>query len=128
MKKFLLTSFIIICVFVVNAQIKFVYCEIVGTSNLGGNKVTVEIDFGQQTKFMSDHRLVDETGKVIKFNSMVDAMNWMGKDGWEFVQAYGITSASGSRNVYHFLLKKDISQLSQEERDQIFNNLKIKKQ
>lgn len=38
------------------------------------------------------------------FNSMIDGMNYMGKLGWEFVQAYTVTV--GEQNVYHWLLKK----------------------
>ena len=47
------------------------------------------------------------TEKKVKnkiFNSMVDGMNYMGKDGWEFVQAYTVTA--GNQNVYRWLLKK----------------------
>jgi hypothetical protein len=63
------------------------------------------MDFGQSTKLMTDTRYKDpETGKVVKFNSMVDAMNFMGKNGWEFTQAYIVTS--GNQNVYHWLLKR----------------------
>ncbi len=83
---------------------KYTYCEIVGTGNLLGTKVTIELDFGQATKFLQDTRYKGEDGKPIKFNSMVDAMNFMGKNGWEFCQAYAITT--GQQNVYHFLLKK----------------------
>ena len=60
----------------------YMYCEIVGTSKFMSNKVTVALDFGQFNKFGSNQRLRDEEGKPIVFNSMVDAMNWMGADGW----------------------------------------------
>jgi hypothetical protein len=66
--------------------------------------VTVVIDYGEETKFFSDNRLRDEeTGKVHAFNSMVDALNYMGSNGWEFVQAYVVTN--GQQNVYRWLLK-----------------------
>lgn len=85
---------------------KFTYCEIVGTGKLFSKKVTVEIDFGQETKFFSDNRYKDPaTGKPYVFNSMVDALNFMGKNKWEFVQAYTIGDAQ-SGYVYHFLMKK----------------------
>lgn len=42
--------------------------------------------------------------KIKSFNSMIDALNYMGEDGWEFVQAYIVTT--GEINVYHWLLKK----------------------
>ena len=58
---------------------KRVYCELVGTGNLLGNKMKVSVDFGQRVTWLSDQQLVDENGKKIKFNSMVDAMNYMGR-------------------------------------------------
>ena len=89
------------------------YCEIVGTGNLTGTKVKVEIDFGQAKKVWTahvDNFLVDENGKEIKFNSMVDAMNYMALFGWKFEQAYVITESSGmsKQNVYHYLLSKEL--------------------
>lgn len=88
------------------SNVKFVYCEIVGTSKLLSNKVTIEIDFGQATKFMADKRYKDPaTGSPYVFNSMVDALNFMGKQSWDFAAAYTIGNAQNGY-VYHFLLKK----------------------
>ena len=93
----------------------FFYAEIVGMANFGGNKIaSVNIDFGQAKKYGEDTRLRNEDGSVKKFNSMVDAMNWMGSMGWEFVQAYVVTV--GNQNVYHWLLKKNLKNMSPEER------------
>lgn len=39
---------------------------------------------------------------------MVDAMNYMGKRGWVFEQAYVVTI--GNQNVYHWLLSKEVTQ------------------
>lgn len=89
---------------------KRVFCQLLGTGKTFSNKVTITIDFGQEISFWkgaSNQYLVDENGKSIKFNSMVDALNFMGKSGWEFEQAYVITK--GSKNVYHYLLSKEIT-------------------
>ena len=80
------------------------YCLIVGTSKLMSQKVNIDVDFGQERKWMSRMRLVDENGQPITLESMVDALNYMNGYGWEFVNAYTITM--GSTNVYHFLLKR----------------------
>lgn len=88
-----------------------VFCELVGTGKLLSNKVSVAIDFGQETSFWtgaSKQYLVDNQGKKIRFNSMVDAMNYMGKRGWEFEQAYVVTT--NQQNVYHWLLSKEATQ------------------
>ncbi len=85
---------------------KIVYCELVGTQLFG--KVTVVVDMGQKTGFLNLNTsyIVDENGKPKKFNSMVDAMNFMGNIGWDFAQAY--TISDGSTHVYHWLLTQRI--------------------
>lgn len=88
---------------------KYVYCEIMGREKLLSSKVSVDIDFGQSVSFwMPDRRYKDEDGKPVTFNSMVDAMNFMGSLGWEFVQAYVVTVSN--QNVYHWLLKMEIKE------------------
>lgn len=104
------------------SDVKYVYCEIVGIGKMLSNKVNVQIDFGQASGMFEDTRLKDENGKAVKFNSMVDAMNWMGNDGWEFAQAYVIST--GQQNVYHWLLKKDVSKLSEEEKQELLSKFK----
>lgn len=96
---------------------KFTYCELVGTAKLLSNKVTVAIDFGQSRSFFTDTRYKDPaTGKPYVFNSMVDALNFMGREGWEFVQAYTIGDAQ-TGYVYHFLLKKETKLLELEDQN-----------
>jgi len=86
------------------------YIQIVGTSKLLSNKVTIEIDFGQVDKLFSakDTQVKDEFGKLLTFNSMIDALNFMSKNGYEFVNAYAITMSN--QNVYHFLMKKRVTE------------------
>lgn len=90
-----------------------VYAELLGhnTNVLGlGKKAKVEVEFGDESYGWrgNDGRnlLVDENGKDIKFNSMVDAMNYMGARGWKFEAAYVITVAN--QNVVHWLMSKEI--------------------
>lgn len=79
------------------------YCLISGTQKLFSTKVNVTIDYGQEIKWGS-HILKDENGDKLKFNSMVDAINYMATKGWEFQQAYAVTV--GEQNIYHYLLRK----------------------
>lgn len=82
------------------------YIQIVGTAKLVGNKVSIEIDFGQENSYWTtkDTKVKDKNGKVMKFNSMIDALNYLSKNGYEFTSAYAIRN--GTSNVYHYLLKK----------------------
>jgi len=107
MKKVLLLSMFFCSLFFTYTQTNYVYCQLVGTGKLFSTQVTVQADFGQERSFWKGvDYMRDWNGKKINFNSMVDAMNFMGKQGWEFVQAYVVTV--NNQNVYHWLLKKEI--------------------
>ena len=86
------------------------YVMIVGTGKFLSNKVTVKLDFGQKTKYWSskEQRLLDENGKKLELNSMIDALNFMNQFDYEFVNAYAITSDKdlSTQNVYHWILRK----------------------
>lgn len=113
MKKVLLIIAIAFVALTASAQERphKVYAELLGETNLMKTKVTISIDFGQEISFWQQHaqkQLVDQNGKEMKFNSMVDAMNYMGKLGWEFEQAYVVTV--GQQNVYHWLMSKVVDE------------------
>ena len=86
------------------------YCELVAQGRLLSSKVTIDVNFGEERKFFSgDTRVKDEvTGRVKKFNSLVDALNYMGSQGWSMVNAFPISVGSGPQ-VYHFYFKKSFS-------------------
>lgn len=124
MNKLLLFTVFMFCAYAGMAQQKnFAYCELVGTEKLLSTKVKVQADFGQQASFWKGvDYLRNASGKVVNFNSMVDAMNYMGSQGWEFVQAYVVTT--NNQNVYHWLLKKEINQEETKQMVDGFNEAK----
>ncbi|MFN8323062.1 MAG: hypothetical protein U0T74_10430 [Chitinophagales bacterium] len=85
------------------------YCLIIGYAKLFSSKVTIHIDFGQKRKYFADSRLKDASGRLVEFESMIDALNFMNSKGWELYAAYPMTSSSGS--AYHYLLKRKLSRL-----------------
>ncbi len=97
---------------------KFVYCEIVGFQKLLSNKVTVRIDLGDKMKAFANNRLIDQkTGKPRVFNTMIDALNFMGKQGWEFVQAYNVPV--NDVNYFHYVMKKPFAELDEADKTEI---------
>ena len=80
---------------------KFIYCEIVATGKNFSSEVTIEVDFGQRIKVFEDNRMKDETGKARVFKSTVDALNFMSKDSWEFVQAYVVPETSSYSGTHY---------------------------
>lgn len=89
------------------------YCEIVGTGNITGTKVKIEVDFGQKAKWAAPNAriLVNENGEKMNFNSMMDAVNYLAKFGWELTLAYLATPTQGISKdpVYHYILCKKVT-------------------
>ena len=66
-----------------------VYCQLVSYNAFFSSKINVDFDFGQVSNFWDTGKgLVDENGKSLKFNNMVDALNYLGERGWELVDRY----------------------------------------
>ena len=96
-----------------------VFIELVAYGRPLSTKVTIDVDFGQAQKFFDTKTfLIDkQTGKKIVFNSMVDAMNYFGRLGWEFEQAYVYSEINKNlkgfggapQPVYHWLLSKTVT-------------------
>lgn len=80
------------------------YCQVIATPRLFSNKVTVDIDDGEEKSFWVDSRLRTYDGKLKKFNTVIDALNFMGKEGWVFINAYPVRSGNG--DVYHYGFRK----------------------
>jgi hypothetical protein len=83
------------------------YCQLIATQRILSNKVTIDIDFGEEQSFWLDNRLKTYDGKIKKFNTIIDAMNYMGKDGWIFINAYPVRIGDSER--YHFAFKKQFT-------------------
>ena len=105
-----------------NPAAKRVYAQLSCEEQLFSTKVKVSIDFGQSTSWlfsMSESRLVDKNGKEIKFNSMIDALNYLTQFGWRFAQAYVVPNGSGSKDsmsvsgTTYWILYKDVDDYSQ---------------
>ena len=105
-----------------NPAAKRVYAQLSCEEQLFSTKVKVSIDFGQSTSWlfsMSESRLVDKDGKEIKFNSMIDAMNYLTQFGWRFAQAYVVPKGSGGKDsmsvsgTTYWILYKDVDDYRQ---------------
>ncbi len=125
MKKFLLIlAFGLMSVMTAESyaqDTKEVYCEVIGraTWSLKG-KIKIEVDFGQENGvfegFNKDVLKDPATGKNKRFNSMIDALNFMAADGWVFVNAFNVSngnsnaSGSGMSNEFHYIMRKTIKE------------------
>ncbi len=89
------------------ADIDAEYIQLIaGKWPLLSSKMTVNIDFGQPSQLLSNKHTVikDKDGKKIVFNSMIEALNFMTKNGYEFVQAYVLQE--GENSYCHYLMRR----------------------
>lgn len=109
MKKFVITSFILMATLQSFCQNDTAtveqYCEIVATPRLLSSKVTIDIDFGESRSIWKDNRLKTDDGRLKKFNTVMDALNYMGKDGWRLVNAFPVYTTN-STQVFHYVFRK----------------------
>jgi len=83
------------------------YCDVVSTERFMSNKVTINVDYGEERSIWKDNRLKDRAGKLVKFNTVIDALNDLGKDGWKLVNAFPVGNSANSSAVYHYVFKKE---------------------
>lgn len=87
------------------------YCEVKGIEKELSSGLKIIFDFGTKASYniwgdlSSKLKFVDDKGEEIKFNSMVDAANYMVERGWIFAQAY--SSVYGGNPVIHWIFYKD---------------------
>lgn len=87
--------------------VQWEYCELVGSTWITGiTKITIELDCGNKEAAFDDMRMRDKNGKLLKFQTMVEALNYFGTQGWEVIDAYPVST--GSQLVYHYLIKREI--------------------
>lgn len=80
------------------------YVELVGqTRFINLTKIKVFVDYGQDFSWRQQ-TIEDESGERSSFNSMVDALNFMYANGWEFVSNYHIDN--DGTLTYHYILKR----------------------
>ncbi len=70
------------------SDLKSEYIEISPTGGLFANFIYIDVNYGQQHKFLNDFRIKDNYGKPIKFNSIIDALNFFHKFGYEYVDKF----------------------------------------
>ena len=105
MKKLIITLFVFSSLFVSAQDTTTVeqYCRVIISNRALSTKVNIEIDLGEERRLFADNRLRDEmSGKLKRFNSIVDALNYMGAQGWSLVNAIQI----GDTYTYHYYFRK----------------------
>jgi len=84
------------------------YCMIIATAKLFSTKVIITIDHGQETSYFGDKGVLKtDDGKVMSFNSVIDALNYMSTQGWYFVNAYALSEGSQGK-VLNYVMRRPV--------------------
>ena len=113
MKKFFLVAILALIGFSANSQVivndvninelDIKYVELVGQAKLNPTKIKVIVDYGQKFSFKSQ-AIRGVQGEKAAFNSMIDALNFMEANGWEFVSNYVVKN--GETVTTRYILRK----------------------
>lgn len=80
------------------------YVELIGRSKvLSLTKIKVYVDYGQDFSW-KQQTIKNADGTNAAFNSMVDALNFMDANGWEYVSNYLIDN--NGELTYKYILRK----------------------
>jgi hypothetical protein len=92
------------------------YCSLNVMPRLLSNKVNIDVDYGNPRKLFAfkDNRVKDEDGKAKKFNTAVEALNYMSAQGWKLVNAMAMTE--GGNAVYRYIMKREITVTAEEKK------------
>ncbi|MGM9508082.1 hypothetical protein ACS5NO_10150 [Larkinella sp. GY13] len=86
------------------------YCQLVGEYPTWGTKAKVYIDYGQasfQRVAYWELRRIDSLGKYTeRFDTVMQAINYVEKNGWEVVSFQVTHAASGSYDQFIYLMRK----------------------
>jgi hypothetical protein len=84
-----------------------VYCTMMAYNAWGIGKIKIQLDLGEVSSGHSFEAIWDENGKPMKFNTAMDAVNYMAKRGWKLEMTTAV------QNVVHYIMVKRISKDSE---------------
>jgi len=82
------------------------YCVVMVAPKFFSTKLEVTVDFGEEST-LSGQRLEDEAEKIKKFTSVVDALNYLSKAGWQLVNGFSAVHQSKG-NISHYVMRKKV--------------------
>lgn len=68
------------------------YVHIIGETKMLSDKINLVVDYGQERKrlYSKPMMLMDADNREMEFNSMIDALNFMARNGYELVESFGV--------------------------------------
>ncbi len=84
-----------------------IYCDLMSSKKFLGTEEILTINYGDRDSLWIDQKMYNKISKKIKkYNSIIDALNYMGSEGWETLRTY--STSHNSYTVEHYVLKKEV--------------------
>ncbi|WP_461104741.1 hypothetical protein [Spirosoma koreense] len=85
------------------------YCQMIGTNRTGLSNTHIWIDYGQpkfSASILKLQRISGRDGQAIKFNTVIDALNFITTNGWELVSTSVMADKDGDVGRFVYLLRR----------------------
>ena len=84
-----------------------VFCDLVSKKKFLNTQEIISVNYGTRDSLWIDPKIYTLTASEIKeYGYIVDALNYMGNEGWKIVNTY--STSDNSYIVEHYILKKEI--------------------
>tara|TARA_B100001250_G_scaffold133954_1_gene114529 strand:- start:12243 stop:12740 length:498 start_codon:yes stop_codon:yes gene_type:complete len=84
-----------------------VFCDLIAKTKFLGTEQKIMINYGNRDSLWIDKKIYTLMSKDLKkYNSIIDALNYMGSEGWKTINTY--SSSQNSYTIEHYILKKEI--------------------
>ena len=84
-----------------------IFCDLISTRKFLGREESLTINYGtRDSLWTSDSVYSLLASDLKKYNSVIDALNYMGSEGWKEISSY--STSNNSYIVKHYVLKKEI--------------------
>ena len=84
-----------------------IFCDLISIRKFLGTKEDISINYGNRDSlWTSDKMFTLLASDLKKYSSVIDALNYMGSEGWKEISSY--STSHNSYIVKHYVLKKEI--------------------
>ena len=85
-----------------------VFCDLMSRKKFLGTEEVITINYGDRDSLWVDKKIYTLMSKELrKYNSIIDALNYMGSEGWQTLRSY--SASYNSYTIEHYILKKEIT-------------------
>ena len=84
-----------------------IFCDLVSTRKFLGTDEIITVNYGSRDSIWKNEKMFSiMPSDLKKYNSVIDALNYMGSEGWTEISSH--SSSQNSYIVKHYILKKEI--------------------